>query len=249
MIPAVIIDDAPLAHKIIQKVVTDKFLKRIKIIGNATDVKSGIECIKKNNPKIIFLDIEMPDGTGFDLLHKLKEYNFKLIFITAHEEYSLKAIKFSALDYLLKPLNEEEINIAIEKAIKQISEEEEQLKIKILLENHERTFKKIIIKTTENIHVLETANIIHCESDNNYTNFYLKNNEKILASKTLKHYDSLLKNLGFIRVHKSHLINLNYIKKIIKGNPFRIYLINETIIPVSVRKKEKVLEAIRNFNA
>ncbi len=248
MITAVIIDDSKTSHDIITNIVKNNF-NNIDIIDNAFDVKSGIFVIKKNNPDIVFLDVEMPDGTGFDLLKNLSTHNFKLIFITAHQEYAINAIKFSALDYLLKPLDDDEICLAIKTAVNKIKKDEEQLKIKTFIENHENNNQqKIVLKTSNNVFVLTVSDIIRCESDNNYTVFYTNNNEKIMVSQTLKQYDNMLAKYNFIRIHKSHLVNTKYIKQYSKKNAGYLLLADNTKVPVSVRKRDIVLNTLKNIN-
>lgn len=212
-----------------------------KIIGEAEDVKSGVDLIKKENPDLVLLDINLTDGTGFDLLRKFDSILFKIIFITAHEEYALQAIKFSAIDYILKPIVAAELFSSIEKASQIIHKEDIELKLNALFANLDKV-KKIVLKTAESIHLINVKNIIRCEADVNYTNFYLDNNEKLLVSKTLKEFAELLEPAGFFRTHQSHLVNLDYISRFDKTEGGHLVMADESIVPVSLRKREFLFE-------
>lgn len=245
---AIIIDDIEITHSIITKIINTYF-ENIEIIDTAYNVAKGVDIINKHNPDIVFLDINLPDGTGFDILKKINNTNFKLIFVTAHQEYALNAIKFSALDFLLKPLDEDEIITAINNAISKIKDDENQLKIETFINNFENQDKnqKIVLKTQDNIYIAKVNDIIRCEADGNYTKIYINQSSNILISKTLKEYEELLKNYNFIRVHKSHLININYIEHFEKRDSGTIYMIDGSKIGVSHRKKEVLLNALNNL--
>ncbi len=222
------------------------------IAGSAQSVKESVEFLSKHTIDLVLFDIDFPDGTGFDILKQLNNYNFQIIFITAHEKYAVQAIKLSAVDYLVKPVNPKELIAAVHKGQYEIeSKHTDLLKIETLLSNintPKKTFEKIIIKTSERIIVLDIKDIIRCESDNSYTSFYLSDKKKILSSKVLKEYDDMLCKSGFIRTHKSHLINLNFIKSFEKAGGGYLVLKDYTKIPVSVRKRESVLNALDNFS-
>ncbi|RLD50478.1 MAG: DNA-binding response regulator [Bacteroidetes bacterium] len=246
-IKAIIIDDEKNSRELIFDII--KFHFPNLIIETAENVAGGIEKINKFKPNIVFLDIDMPDGTGFDVLKNLTNYDFKVIFITGHEEHAIKAIKFSALDYILKPVNAIELVNAIKLALKLIKENYEQIKIETLLNNLNQ-FKnkpeKLILNTSDNIYIIDTKDIIRCQSDNNYTVFYLVNSEKIVMSKTLKEYENILPEDIFIRVHRSHLININFISRITKRNSGFIRLKDDTEIPFSPKKKDLLLSMIKS---
>ena len=245
MIQTIIIEDNLPTLGILKDILEKHFPEQIDLIAEASTVEKGVEAINRLHPKLIFLDIELPDGTGFDILKKVEKHNFKVIFTTAYESYSLQAIKFSAFDYLLKPFDESEIVESISKAIEKISEEEELLKIKALLSNQKQEEKQIIIKTSDNIFPINTNDIFYCKSDSNYTEFYLNDGRKIMTSKTLKHFESLLSPFDFLRVHKTYLVNVKYIKKIKKGHNWSLKLWDNTIIPIAVRKKDEVLTMLK----
>ncbi len=219
-------------------------------LETADNVKSGIEAIKRTNPQIVFLDIDMPDGTGFDLLNGLDFHDFKVIFITAHQEHALKAIKFSALDYILKPYNPNDLINAVNGALNEIETENNQLKIETFLTNFQEENnkpKKLVLNTSDNIYIVDIENIIRCEADNNYTSFYTSDNKKIVMSKTLKEYESLLPHTDFIRIHRSHLININFLDRFEKKNSGRVIMKDKSIVPVSTRKKEQLLQMINQL--
>lgn len=185
----------------------------------------------------------MPDGTGFDVLSFLKKFQFKVIFVTAHHEYAIKAIKFSAFDYILKPVNPLELKVAIKRVIN----DNDNNKIKMdafihNLENQKKDDKKIVLKTSDSIYLIGIQDIVRCEADNNYTSFFLNNGERIVISKGLKEYDEMLSGYGFFRVHQSHLINVRCISRFDKKEGGFIVLSDKTQIPVSQRKKQKLLE-------
>ncbi|MBN2612365.1 MAG: response regulator transcription factor [Bacteroidales bacterium] len=242
---AVIVDDDPKVVGVISSLIGQGH-PEVEIVATAGDIVSGLNAIAVSGPDIVFLDINLPDGTGFDLLKKLDEITFKIIFVTAYEAYALQAIKVCALDYLLKPVDPDELSNAVKKAGEIIRKEDEQLKVNALLENFDekKTLKRIVLHTSDCLHYVNISEIIRCEADNNYTTFYLTNGKKILVSKTLKEYAELLKNSGFIRVHQSHLVNTVFIEKYIKTEGGYLQLKDHTNIPVSLNRKQEVLNIL-----
>ena len=219
----------------------------IAIIGQANSVKSGISLIKQIVPDLVFLDVEMPDGTGFDLLQMLNPIQFKVIFITGYEDFAIRAFRFSAIDYLLKPLDPVELVEAVNKAEESMHKEVLELKLNPLFSNLERpkNLQKLVLKTAEKIYSVNIQDIINCESDKNYTTFYFINAPKLVVSTTLKEYETLLKPFNFFRAHQSHLINMLYFDHFIKtdgGNT--IVMKNKNKIPLATRKKEEFLTLI-----
>ncbi len=219
----------------------------IAIIGQANSVKSGISLIKQIVPDLVFLDVEMPDGTGFDLLQMLNPIQFKVIFITGYEDFAIRAFRFSAIDYLLKPLDPVELVEAVNKAEESMHKEVLELKLNTLFSNLERpkNLQKLVLKTAEKIYSVNIQDIINCESDKNYTTFYFINAPKLVVSTTLKEYETLLKPFNFFRAHQSHLINMLYFDHFIKtdgGNT--IVMKNKNKIPLATRKKEEFLTLI-----
>ena len=250
MIKAVLIDDDGNLREGM-KMMINLYAPEIQIVGEADSVKSGTELMETSKPDIAFLDILMNDGTGFDILEKLNEkfgnVNSHIIFITAHEEFAIKAFRFSALDFLLKPVNPEELQSVIKKVSNVIHQNRDNKNIGLLLENIQKKsegFKKIALSTSDGIHLFEIKDIIRCESEDNYTKFFIKNHKTIMISKTLKEYEELLKDQGFERIHQSHLINLNELKSYIKKDGGFVIMSDDSQLPVSQRKKERLQELI-----
>jgi two-component system, LytTR family, response regulator len=215
----------------------------VRVVGQASGVVSGIAAIKELQPELVLLDIQMKDGTGFDLLFGLPSIDFKVIFITAYDQYALQAFRFSAVDYLLKPVNPEQLMEAVLRAGKLIHDDFNK-QMKVLEENLKSVSnknKKIILRTTESIHLLDVGNIICCDSDSSYTTVHTVEGEKIIVSRTLKEYEEILTDCGFYRVHKSYLINLMHIKRFDRQDGGYIVLTNDLKIPVASRKREEML--------
>lgn len=249
MLRAVIIDDIETIRKKNSAIIKSN-CPNISIIGQAESVESGIAIIKKLSPDLVFLDVEMPDGTGFDLLQKLKPLTFKVIFITGFEDFAIKAFRFSAIDYLLKPLDAGELIEAVKKVEDSLNKEVFDMKINNLFSNLERpkNLQKLILKTAEKIYSVNIQDIVNCESEKNYTTFYFINSPKLVVSTNLKEYESMLTPFNFFRTHQSHLINMTYFDHFIKtdgGNT--IVMKNKTSIPLSVRKKEEFLVLLDNL--
>jgi two-component system LytT family response regulator len=246
MLRAVVIDDIDsIRAKNIDIIKSN--CSNIAIIGQANSVESGVNLIKQIVPDIVFLDVEMPDGTGFDLLQKLKPINFKVIFITGYEDFAIRAFRFSAIDYLLKPLDPIDLIEAVNKAEEALTKDVMELKLNTLFSNLERpkNLQKLVLKTAEKIYSVNIQDIVNCESDKNYTTFYFINAPKLLVSTTLKEYETLLKPFNFFRAHQSHLINMGYFDHFIKsdgGNT--IVMKNKNKIPLAIRKKEEFLALI-----
>jgi len=243
MIKIVLIEDEEKTLNNIRSVI-EKYCNDVEVIGVASCVEDAVTLLEKINPDLVLSDINLPDGTCFDILEQLQEIDFKIIFITAFEEYAIKAIKFSALDYLVKPIDPKELIATINKAKKYLENENTNLKLKALLANvrdFSDSLKKIVLKTSNSIYVVDVQDIIRCESDSSYTKFFLKDGRKIMLSKVLKEYDELLKDSGFLRVHKSHLINLNYIDKFNKTDGGYLIMKDSSSVPVSQRKRDTIL--------
>jgi two-component system LytT family response regulator len=243
MLRTIVIDDEDYQRAAIEKVIT-RFCPNVSLVGSANSVGSGIASIKKNKPDLVLLDIKMGDGTGFDLLEKLDNISFKVIFITAFDQYAIKAFRFSAIDYLLKPLDPDDLVKAVEKAediiLKDFDIQLKNLKEHLIPDN--KSIKKIIIKTFDNIHLVPVNEIIYFESDGNYVNVYLADQSKIMVSALLKEYEDLLNKNGFFRVHRSYLINMKYIRSFEKAEGGTVILENHVKIPVASRKRDELLE-------
>lgn len=214
----------------------------IKEFRIANSIASGKRAIETAMPDLVFLDICLSDGKGFDLLKDLKHIPFKVIFITAYEEYAIKAFKFSAIDYLLKPIDIDELIVAVKKAEISINNENTKILLDTFLRNQESGQKKIALKTTEAIHLIDVKDIICCNSDGNYTNFIINNKKGLMVSRTLKEFEELLSPYGFVRIHQSHLINVNYIEKYDKRSGGFVVLKDHAEVPVSTRKRDELLK-------
>ena len=240
---AVLVEDLPIALQMLKDDLTTHH-PEIDVIGTAKSVVEAAKILQKNQPDILFLDIMLGDGTGFDILEIIPNLKSKIIFVTASDEFAIKAFKFAAIDYILKPYSLKDLSIAIEKATNQIAPESAQLEVLKQSISNTNQPKKISLATSEKIVVVSLDEIIRCESDNNYTTFYLENQSKILVSKTLKYYADLLSEHQFLRVHQSHLVNIKFIKEFIKSDGGYLVLTDKKTVPVSVRKRSEVLEAL-----
>jgi len=242
---AIIIDDEVHARETIRNIVESQ-VKDINIIGEAEDVVSSIRLIDKTTPDLIFLDIDLPDGNSFDILKKINHKDFRVIFITAYQEYALQAIKFSAFDYILKPVNPAELIQAVNKAVlEQSSPTDIETKLNTFFNNINQlspTQKKIVIKTADKIHIVDISTIIRCESDNSYCTIFLNTNTKIVVSKNLKSYEEMLTPVGFMRVHQSHLVNCNYISYYDKQDGGSLVMSDNAHVPVSAQKRPVLTE-------
>lgn len=244
MITAILVDDMPNALSLLAADLEQNH-PEIEIIGMAKSVVEAAKLLRSKSPDILFLDIMLGDGTGFDLLEIIPNLKSKVIFVTASDAYALEAFKFAAVDYLLKPYDLEALNLAIEKAKNQIIPNQERIDIlRNSLSSPDNKPTKISLHTLEKISVVAIHTIIRCEADNNNTMFYLDNGKKIFVTKTLKYFADILVGCGFIRTHQSHLINTQFIKDFMKSDGGYLVLTNGKSIPVSVRKRTEVINAI-----
>lgn len=246
MLSTVIIDDEPIARNVLKKIISAYNIP-VHIVGEAAGVKEGAELLIKLNPDLVLLDVVLGKERSFDMLRILPEIKSKIIFISGFEQFAIDAFKFSAIDYILKPIDSEELMTAIQKAQKQLQIDQTALKIDVLLKNLNNTdgqHQKIVLQTQEKTHIVRIRDILRCESSNNYTHFHLKNGNKILISKPIKQYDELLGNYSFFRVHKSHLVNMDSVVSVVKKDGGFLELINGDLIPISSRKREKTLSIV-----
>ncbi|GAC1423061.1 MAG: LytTR family DNA-binding domain-containing protein [Flavisolibacter sp.] len=246
MIPAIIVDDEPYSCEALAALL-ERYCPEIKVLDICYSAADALKSIDEQKPQILFLDIEMPYMNGFEMLEKLPELNFKLIFTTSYDQYAIKAIRFSALDYLLKPVDKDELQKAVQKAMS-IAKHPLPQQLEILLQklNHPRVgVYKIAIATMEGLQMVQVENIIRCEADRNYTNLFLKNKVKITASRNLKDLEEMLEDYAFIRVHHSHLINLNEVEKYIKGEGGYLLMSDKSTVDVSRSRKEILLKKLK----
>jgi two-component system LytT family response regulator len=241
MVHTLIIDDEANNRRKIRELLEHHF-PNVEIVGEAEGVKTGLEAIINNTPELVLLDIRLKDGDAFDLLNELGQIHFKIIFITAYEEYALKAIKFSALDYLLKPVLLEDLRAAIAKAESQILKE---LNLQLVELSHNLTAaqnKRIVLKTAEKLHFIPVGEIMRCEADRNYTTFFLTDNRRIVVSSPIRDFEDMLSEQGFYRLHKSHIVNLSYIQSYEKADGGTVILSDGSHVPVAMRKKNQLIE-------
>jgi len=244
MLTTIIVEDNPNALSLLKASLKENH-PDLKIIATAESVVEAAKLLGKNQPDILFLDVMLGDGTGFDVLEIFPNLKSKIIFVTANDEFALKAFKFSAIDYVLKPYADEDLSEAIERAKQQLQPSKERLEIlKNTMSEPEKKPDKISLHTLDKILVVGLEDIVRCESDNNYTRFFIKDGEMILVTKTLKYFSDILKFNGFMRVHQSHLVNINCISAFIKTDGGYLMLKNGTNVPVSVRKKSEVIEIL-----
>ncbi len=227
----------------------EKYCSPFPQIEEADGVRSGLEQIASFAPDIVFLDIEMGDGTGFDLLRQLDAPRFQLIFTTAHNQYAIQAIKFSALDYLLKPIDVAELKISLEKAIANINKPDLARQLAVMMQQlagKPATERKIVLNDKQTTYFINMSDIVFCEAQGPYTRFHISGREPILISKTLREYEDLLTPHGFIRTHHSYITNPAKIKMYDKTDGGALILEGGHSIPISQRKKDNVLQVLNN---
>ncbi len=240
---ALLIDDQSYVRENL-KLLLGEFAPHIQVVGEADGVKSGLQCIKEHQPDLVFLDIEMPDGTGFDLLSLVKERTFKVIFVTGHVGYAIRAFRVAAIDYLLKPVDADDLVEAIAKVSRYPSIQDIQVKEAIQAQSEEK-LRQLVLSDAESVYLVQVSDIIRCQSEDNYTRFFLVDGRKLLISKTLKEFSELLEKCGFFRSHQSHLINLGFFDHLDKRDGGIIYLKDGTLVPLATRKKDQLLQALK----
>lgn len=246
MIKTILIDDEQESVDMLSTLINTSF-HNIDIVGTATDVKTAYSLINLHQPKLVFLDIEMGSDSGFDLLEIFDDINFHLIFVTAYEEFALKAIKFSALDYIIKPVNPQELKLAVKKFESLGIVENEGRKVKQMFNNFladKRSNHKITLPTFDGFEFIEVSNILYCQADGSYTHFHLKNGKKLTTSKNLKFYSEMLTEYDFYRIHSATLVNLSYIRKFSKSLGGFVIMEDGSELSVSKSRKGGLLELL-----
>jgi len=249
MMRAVLIDDE-ISNLENLRILLEKHCPQITIIATAQSVGDAVDVIEKYVPDLVFLDIQMGDQTGFDVLKLLPTRNFEVIFVTAYDQYGIKAVKFAASDYLLKPIDIEELMNAVNKAEHKFTRQIQNSQLDFLLQQlkkPEPTISKIALPMQSEIRYIALSEIIRCEADNTYTHFFLSSEEKITISKSLKEYADLLCPNGFLRTHQSHLVNPKYVKSWLKEDGGILLLISGEKIPISKPNKDIVKQALQQF--
>lgn len=248
MITAVIIDDEKNNVNNLLRLL-QKHCPKIKVIGSAFNAAEGRKMILEEKPDLVFLDIQMPEENGFDMLRSLPEHFFGIIFVTAYDQYGIQAVKMAAIDYLLKPINVKELKTAVSKAIAHLSIKANNQSLESLLQmimhRQDKDMHRIALITTKETRFAKTQDIIRCESSNNYTTFFLISGEKLLVSRPIFEFEQLLKDYGFLRCHQSHMVNRRYIKSWLRGDGGFLLLEDASRVPVSRQKKEYIKEQLK----
>ena len=244
MMKAIIVDDEPYCCETIATLLEDN--DEVEIVTECYNGIDALEAIRKYNPGLVFLDVEMPKMNGFEMLQQLPSVNFEIIFTTSYDRYALKAIRFSAIDYLLKPIDEEELKNAVQKVIRHSQKPiGEQLEILMQKIHHPSTpVRKIAMPTMEGFQMIMIDSIISCEADSNYTTLHLKNNKKMVVCRNLKDIEEMLEDHSFTRVHRCYVVNLNEVEKFVKGEGGYLIMSDGSSIDVSRNKKELLLKRI-----
>jgi two-component system, LytTR family, response regulator len=246
-VQALLIDDeANNLHNLAQLLA--RWCPEVHVLATAMDADTGRQLIVQHRPDLVFLDIQMPGKSGFDLLQSLTHYDFEVIFVTAYDQYGIQAVKFAAVDYLLKPINIDELQAAVQKAMARSIYKKQNLQlenlIRLLQQTQNKDEHRIALSTGKETRFILTQQIIRCESTNNYTHFFLADGEKLVVSKPIYEYEELLANYGFIRCHQSHLVNKRYIKSWVKEDGGYLLLQNGAQVPVSRQKKDLVMASL-----
>jgi two-component system LytT family response regulator len=250
-VSAVIIDDE---RKNVDNVsaLLSTYCPQVNVVGTAPDAPTGRQVILQMQPQLVFLDIQMPGESGFDMLRSLNRYNFEVIFITAYDKYGIQAVKFAALDYLLKPVNIAELQLAVDKVIAKLQYKDRELQlenlVQLLQRQHNKEEHRIALPLLKETRFVYTREIIRCEASNNYSRFFLADGEVLLVSRPIFEYEEILNDYGFVRCHQSHLVNKKFIKSWVKDNGQFLLLQNGTQVPVSRNKKDMLTRALRPDN-
>lgn len=246
---ALIIDDEEHCREALQQLIADYF-PEVHLTEICSNPQDGIAAIKKHNPDLVFLDVEMPGMTGFELLQQLPEITFALIFSTAYDKYAVRAFKASALDFLLKPVGKEDLTEALSKVRARIKKESPVKQLEVLYENMKYShdpLKKMVIPTINGFDFVLINEIVRLESDSNYTTFHFKDKTSVMVARTLKDFEELLADHHFFRVHQSHLINLRFLRKYIRGEGGIAVMEDGKEVDISRRRKEDFLKALQKL--
>jgi two-component system LytT family response regulator len=248
MIRALIIDDEFSARDGLKRIVK-QYCPEITIVGTGENVKEAIYLINQHAPDLVFLDIEMPNGNGFTLFDTIKSPQFETIFITAYEEYAIKAFRVAALDYLTKPVDYRQLRDSIDKLNNKRKIELKEQRIELLIQNianKPTEFNKIVLPDYNGFTLVDVSNILFCKADGSYTEVYLIDGRVITTSRLLKSFEELLPNETFFRIHRSYLVNLNLIKRFNKSEGFQVIMENNIVLDVSERNKKELVEKLNN---
>jgi two-component system LytT family response regulator len=247
MIKVIIVEDELQAKTALETMLLDF---NIEICGEATGVEDALKLIKTIKPDVVFLDIELTDGTAFDLLDRIIDIDFKVIFVTGHDKFAVKAFRYHALDFLLKPIHPKELKEAIDRLANFDNQKSIDFQLRQLLESVKiKTLERLLIHTNEGITVIPQRQIIRLESDGNYTSIYTSANQRHVASINLKNYEEMLPEPPFFRIHQSHIINTDFISKVLKEDGGFVVMENGVKIPIARRRKDEFLDMLKsNFH-
>jgi len=246
-IRTIIVEDEKKSLLTLQSLIK-RYCGDIEVIGTGGSVKEAYEVITAGKPNLVFLDIAMPDGDAFDLLKKLGKINFEIVFITAYNDYALKAFDFSALRYLLKPVNHLELIETVNRYQRIQNDSQINEQIEMLHENMQNQFAKITLPTNEGLIILEIDQIVRIEASSNYSHFYLINHTDIIVSKPLSHFTKNLEDLHFFRIHNTHMVNMNYVVKYNKGRGGSVTLKDGSQVSVSASRKKDFLDQLNHLS-
>lgn len=249
MTKTIIVDDEEHAANRLAGLLAKHCMQSVNLVGRYSTIEDGLKAIKHLQPQLVFLDVQIHNKTGFDLLQQLPEKNFDVIFVTAFEKYAIQAFKFSAVDYLLKPVDPDELQQAVSRVSSKKPVEELAWKLEALLENVEQLKqytppKKIVVPTINGFELLPVIDILRCQSYINYTTIFMKDKQKLVVAKTLKEFEEMLEEFNFFRVHNSHLVNLAYIKSYHKGKGGAVIMVDGSEIEVSTRRKDDFIKKL-----
>lgn len=251
MYTAVIVEDELFSRELLKKLIDTYCSADIKVVGLASSVEEGIDAIEKYRPDIVFLDVELHTGTGFDILQHFPEPFFEVIFTTAYNHYAIKAIKFSAVDYLLKPIDANELQEAVKKLIEKRKSGIDTTALKSLITNLQKPADRaqtITLSTSDGLEFVPLNEIIHIEANGPYSTFFLDDDRKIMVSKNLKEYEMLLKDHQFLRIHNSHIVNIKAVRRMIKTDGGYAIMSNGAQLIISPKKKDEFLQMISAYN-
>ncbi len=249
MVKVIIIDDEENVREALQQII-HLYHPEINVCASCSSISSAILAVKEHQPDVLFLDVEIGAESGFDIFKHFPEPEFKVIFVTAYEQYAAQAFRFAALDYLLKPVDPDLLAEALKKTSDVLDRKKIAVKINSFLHNMDdisKDFKRIVLKTADTIHLVNLRDIMYCEADRSYTNFYLADQSRIMVSHTMGEYEDLFSNYGFLRIHQSYLLNLNYFKRYEKNDGGKAILKDNTALPVATRKKDHLLQRLATF--
>jgi len=245
-IRALVVDDEPAFAKNLVAMLEGEALS-LEVVGTAQTIAEGLAMIEEERPDLVFLDIMLREGSGFDLLRQCPQRDFQLIFVTAYDQYAIEAFKFSAIDYLLKPVASHELLAAVARVHQLINRHHSDQQMKALLDNlkgiHQQD-RKLVLRESEALHVIRLSDLLWCKAEGSYTTFHLEEGRKVTVSQHLKEYETLLESQGFFRVHRSHLVNLHKVRRLDKADGGTLHLTDGSTLPVSVRKREHLVHRL-----